>query len=955
MRELFEDSDLIPLGICDCRNLYINRKVDKKHTSSFIMSEGDDLDILADIKALDEALALSAREKLQQCVSNQQSDASSDAEDSNNDDYVDYLCTNRHIDKSLNAYEINTKLITGLTITKRKLTALLEECEQKIKLLDEKITKAKDESSYGNKLTIINAGMPYFKDKNYFSAPKNYDTKLKEARGELFLPSLSRTCRWSGKDRETLLNAINNQAIESVLCGEFNEEIDDKTKLVIPRNFNEMVGAVGEREFDWYKISVMDFDNRHTPVECRAMWNVYLHPEFRKDEWTSAEDGKLLKYTREFKCQDWDAITRKLGTNRSAYQCFIRYNTIKKVPSSGRPWTKQEDRHIAKVIEAVRVGDYIPWFELANHMRHRTKQQIYVRWMYRKSPHLRKGRFTVVETSTLMKAVQRYGTDFPKISSAVMPHRTSIQLQQRYRTVLEKCSNLWTVNDDVALINLYIKYNNNWSKIATYFSDKSRTQVRHRYTALLKYVQKGVSLESIPRPYIMFPGRKISINNKNKMSSSMLKMHNKLAYRKYLQDRQQHTVQIYDIQLRLYETFCLPLSIKCNNSEELDDTEQLARDTKKLYNTLTLLNANLDMPDLNFLNYVQLNNREKQYLVSLKEHMNMVNNRLQNDELIEKFRTQMFGQSEDSENDFFIPPLPFEGYVRTLKTKKSKIKNTSIDYDLGFNEKFLIDIPTHFSVTNSILPFLSVEEEMQFYKFGQFLISDYHDCDQQDVDLYKSLKCIFSFAKESPSSKASPECSRPNASLEDHEQSNKSKETTSVNEDAEKGDTSNVILPNQATLLGWKNLLLWKLLYDYQNESGQQYEFGNEQNPEPTTTNSRPAQTESAEYQLLRTRLLQLFKFPISLSNTILQVQGPETIFVAKSTTKPTVVPTVSTVSRKRKHNSAKSVLSLQLNKNDSLDVPADSDSQLNSGVTTQKNFEVCSCRTTRKKYKITK
>ncbi|XP_071567785.1 uncharacterized protein Pbp95 [Temnothorax nylanderi] len=942
MRELFEDSDLILLGICDCRNLYINRKVDKKHTSSFIMSEGDDLDILADIKALDEALALSAREKLQQCVSSQQSDASSDAEDSNNDDYVDYLCTNRYIDKSLNAYEINTKLITGLTITKRKLTALLEECEQKIKLLDEKIMKAKDESSFGNKLTIVNAGMPYFKDKYYFSAPKNYDTKLKEARGELFLSSsLSRTCRWTGKDRETLLNAINNQAIESVLCGEFNKEIDDKTKLVIPRNFNEMVGAVGEREFDWYKISVMDFDNRHSPVECRAMWNIYLHPEFKKDEWTSAEDGKLLKYTREFKYQDWDAITRKLGTNRSAYQCFIRYNTIKKVPSSGRPWTKQEDRHIVKVIEAVRVGDYIPWFELANHMRHRTKQQIYVRWMYRKSPHLRKGRFTVLETSTLMKAVQRYGKDFSKISSAVMPHRTSIQLQQRYRTVLEDSVNLWTVNDDVALINLYMKYNNNWSKIATYFSNKSRTQVRHRYTALLKYVQKGVSLESIPRPSIM--------------STSTLKIYNKLAYRKYLQDRQQHTVQIYDIQLRLYETFCLPLSIKCNNSEELDDTEQLARDTKKLYNTLTLLNANLDMPDLNFLSYVQLNNREKQFLVSLKEHMNMVNNRLQNNELIEKFRTQMFGHSpEDSENDFFIPPLPFEGYVRTLKNKKSKNKNTSIDYDLGFNEKFLIDVPTHFSVTHSILPFLSVEEEMQFYKFGQFLISDYHDCDQQDVDLYKSLKCIFSFAKESPSSEASPECSRPNASsktsLEDHEQSNKSKETTSINKNAEKGDTSNVILPNQATLLGWKNLLLWKLLYDYQNESGQQYEFGNEQNLEQRTTNSRPAQTESAEYQLLRTRLLQLFKFPISLSNTILQVQGPETIFVTKPS-KP-VQNAVPTVSRKRKHNSAKSV---QLNKNDSLDVPADSDSQLNSDVTTQNNFEVCSCRTTRKKYKRTK
>lgn len=913
----------------------------------FAMSESDDSDILADIQALDEALALTAKRRSKLSVSSsQRSDVSSDIEDfEENDDYLDYLYTNQSIDESLNAYEINTRLITGLTITKKKLTILLRECEQKINLLDEKILESRDESSLNSKLAISHAGMPYFKNKDFFGAPKNYDTKLKEARNELFLPSLKKPSRWSAKDRETLLSAINNQAIESILCGEFDKEIEKttsdnqvkKTKLVLPRNFNEMVGAIGEREFDWYKISAMDFDNKHSPGECRAMWNVYLHPDFRKNEWTSAEDNELLKCAKEYKYQDWDAITRKLGTNRSAYQCFIRYNTIKKVPSAGRSWTKQEDRHLVKIINALSIGNYTPWAEFANHMRHRTKQQIYVRWMYRKAPHLRKGRFTYAETSTLMKAVQKYGKDFCKISNVVMPHRTSIQLQQRYHTVTAINNlNLWTINDDMTLINLHTKYRNNWSKIATFFSNKSRTQVRHRYTALLKYTWKGVSIENIPRPPPSIRNRKVLINKKS--SSSNAKIRNNIA-------RLQRAVNILDIQLRLYETLCFPLSIKLNISEELYDVEQLAYNTKKLYNTLNLLNVNLDIPN-DFLNCVQLtetNNRDKQLLISLKEHINLLkNNGPQNNELIEKFRTRMFGcASEVSENDFFIPPLPFDGYVKTKKNKNQK--NTSIDYDLDVNEEFLVDVPTEFSVIPSVLPFVNIEEQIQFYKLGQILTNDYHNYGEQNIDLYKSLKCIF-LTKKNTSDEASSEYNGLNVNSKSSEEQLNKKENVDINEDDEKTNMSDIILPNQATLLGWKNLLLWKLLYDdHQDESREQCESSFE-DPEQTPMDA-PMQTESAEYQLLRTRLRQLFKFPISLSNTILQMSGPEMIFSIKE---KSIQQKKIGFPKKRKFEDTNSV-----QMKDSSNVLTNSDSQLKSDVTTRK-LPARNCKTVHKRYKIT-
>ncbi|KYQ50072.1 snRNA-activating protein complex subunit 4 [Trachymyrmex zeteki] len=934
------------------------------------MSEFDDLDLLdiqADIQALDEALALSAKKKSQQYVScNQQSDVSSNVGAEDDDDHVNYLHANQEIENSLNAYEINTRLISGLTIAKKKLTTLLEECEQKLRLLDEKLMKSTDESSSNSKLAISNAGIPYFKDKDYFSAPKNIDTKRKEAASEVFLLNLKKPSRWSGKDREILLNAINNQAIESVLSRGVNKEIDEsisdqikKTKLVIPRNFNEIVGPLGAKEFDWHKISVMDFDNKHSPGECRAMWNVYLHPAFRKSEWTNAEDKKLLKCIREYKCQDWDAIAQKLDTNRSAYQCFIRYNTIKKVPLAGQFWTRQEDKHLTKVINTIKIGDYISWSDVANHFRHRTKQQIYVRWTYRKAPHLRKGRFTHQETLTLLKAMQKYGTDFSKISSTVMPHRTSVQLQERYQTVVSNINNrynVWTLNDDIMLINLQLQYSNDWSGISKHFSDKTRTQVRHRYIALLKYIAKGISLETIPRRPLTIPNRRNFINKKSSNKASKIHIRNVIF--------EMPVVNIFDIQLRLYEAFCFPLSIKPNSSEELYDIEQLRRDTKKLHYTLNLLNANLDIPD-DFLNYVQLNNKEKQLLVSLKEYLNVKH--VQNNDLIEKYSIRMFGCAvEVNEGDFFIPPLPFDGHVKLRKIIKNQ-KNTSINYNLGINEKFLIDVPADFSMTPSVFPFVGIEEEIQFHKFGQFLTSDYHNFLEQNLDLYKSIKCIFSFAKTQISKETLLEHNKLNVnsetkvSLEAYEQLelNKfNKETITVKEDKEDEDVNmgNIISPNQATLIGMKNLFLWKLLYDYQHESHVRCEwmasFGNESKSEGIATNSEFTGMESTEYQLLRARLRQLFELPIGLSNTILEVQGPEAIFLKDKQTR-------RIISRKRKFEDDvcenTEINPLKLNKRNDSNVSADSNSQLNLNITSGNHSRMRSCKIVKKKFKITR
>ncbi|GAB1864950.1 snRNA-activating protein complex subunit 4 [Camponotus japonicus] len=897
------------------------------------MSESDDSDIQADIEALTAALSLpTTSNSQQQFISNdsRSSSPSINFEESDDEDlkYI-YMKEDK---KSLNAHEINEKLITGLMLVKKNLITLLQECERKIKELDEKMI-SRDRSSLRtvDRISVNDVGMPYFKDKNHFKAPKNYDRKVKESRGELFLPSLRKPSRWTGRDREKLLKAIHNEAIESILSTKFNNEIDESCKetssnqaekIVLPRNFREMVGAVGEKEFDWHKISSEDFDDKHSPGECEVMWNVYLHPDFNKSEWTGAEDNKLLQYAKKCKYQDWDTITLLLGTNRSAYQCFIRYNTIKKIPFSGCAWTNEEDKFLANIINHLKIGDYIPWAEVANHMRHRTKQQIYTRWMYRKAPHLKKGRWNYLETKTLLNAVEKYGTDFPKISNIVMPHRSSIQLSARYQTIIENMNdNMWTIDDDERLLRLHKNYNNDWSKIATYFSNKSRTQVRHRFSAIVKYMNKNISFEDIPRPSLS-----------KQISKYKLKKH--------------RIIHMDDIQLRLYEILSLP-PLEIINSQKSYDSNQLAYDTRRLYNTLNLLNANLDFSN-SFLNHAPLNKKEKQLLTSLKEYINIRNNGIQNHEQIERFRMQMFGCVEEINENSFIPPLPFDGYIRT---KKIKSKNQSIDCELiNDNEKFLIDVPTEFSVNPYIHSFINIEEEIQFHKFSELLISDCYECNEQHMNLYKLLECNLSFDKINTTSEY-----HVTDIMNDLELTNYNKKKclnklqTPINieytndEDNEEKLFSGIIMPNRPTLLGLKNLLLWKLLYEYQNKSKHcKILFNDEQQEIEQITTDCPI-TESVEYQLLQTRLLQLFKLPIGLSNTMLELSGPERIFLTKEENQ-------KTVSKKRKLEEVNSVkLSKKTN---NYNIFASSSFKIDSDETADSPI-LRSCKVVYKKYKI--
>ena len=311
-------------------------------------------------------------------------DNDDDADDDGNDDsivnidqqnaYEDYKCHNLQ-----DLFELNKKLIESIVSAREKVNVLLEECRSKLRSIDEQISK--HTNSWQAKIVSFNAGMPYFKDKNYFTAKRNQDTETKIRNGELRLAELQRIHRWNQIDKNNLLKAIRYEVTLTLLTRSQPDEVyidNNITKTSqLPNDVREAIGTLGTMKFDWLKIANNISDNKHTAEECEVMWNVFLHPDINKQKWTPKEDRNLNRIVEEYEFEDWDAIAKALNTKRSGYQCFVRYNTNNwKNLMKGQSWTPLDDETLLYLVSKLKIGDYIPWGYIASCMNNWTKQQV---------------------------------------------------------------------------------------------------------------------------------------------------------------------------------------------------------------------------------------------------------------------------------------------------------------------------------------------------------------------------------------------------------------------------------------------------------------------------------------------------------------------------------------------------------------------------------------------------
>lgn len=103
-------------------------------------------------------------------------------------------------------------------------------------------------------------------------------------------------------------------------------------------------------------------------------------PSLNRKSWTAAEEDRLLNAANEYGNEDWMEIAKFVG-NRSAYQCFIQFQTkftAKNISKNVR-WTPEEDKLLIDSISKYRIGNVIPWTKILEQFSNRTKLQLYNR------------------------------------------------------------------------------------------------------------------------------------------------------------------------------------------------------------------------------------------------------------------------------------------------------------------------------------------------------------------------------------------------------------------------------------------------------------------------------------------------------------------------------------------------------------------------------------------------
>lgn len=784
------------------------------------------------------------------------------------------------IDKLKAALDLNKQMIEKLMNTKNEVSAILEDCEEQLQMIDEKMKKYVKHWTNNSKSNISAAGMPYFKDKNCFAAPKNHDTKLKAARGELQIANFQKACIWTIKDRKVVLNTVYEEVMVSILENSQNEGMQESKvnniissedtfkRMLKARNVDEIIGPLGEKKFDWLKIAAMNVDGRHSADECSVMWNILLHPDINKSKWTRTEESRLKKIAKLYRYEDWDNIAKKLNTKRSGYQCFVKYTSMGNLLKlTERTWTMKEDERLCDIVAKCRIGNFVPWAEVMSYMNFRPKQQLYFRWMFKLAPHLKKGRFTKAESETLLQGVHKFGTNFSLIAAQLMPDRTSIQLNDHYQTLTSKGStHHWTLQADMKLIDLYKKIGPDWSKIAKNFKYKNRTQLRHRYTALYKYASKGLSIFEIPRT---------KNENLSKMEDA------EFSDKEYCVDVIENDIDDKLDEL-LIEHFQNLSTIKSSHNENFYyDSQKLCRDTKELYSILESLQADLHIPD-NF-DYLPLIEIDKQLLYSLKTYIKSKFEKQNSNKEVEAFKLKMFGlQNNEEQKDHFIPPLPFGAYADIKNHKQTK----SIDYVFDTNKKFVVDVNMEFNTPESIIHFIGgLEEHIQFNKISTLYCNKKDKCEQQRIiQSISNIHKKFNVHKNNDfpnSTERDKSCS-----LNVNNQLNFTQPKNYINKNNylvykvkttvyesfgesslwvspmdHKKEVVNVlgvaIKPNYITLSTYRNLVTLKNIYDIENISN---------NVQSNYKDIEKAYKSEKAYELLKRRLIQLFKYPICMS-----------------------------------------------------------------------------------------
>ncbi|XP_072382424.1 uncharacterized protein Pbp95 [Diabrotica undecimpunctata] len=404
----------------------------------------------------------------------------------------------------------------------KKLKDLLIECQSNIldinTIIHEKIS---DKKMYPKSSRSWRLGAPYFKDKLNFPAPLNDEALQKKLGDEQSIYDFISIKRWSSLECDSVIRAVKlNYSINTIT--HIRNEIK-KLELSNDENKNEKIMELQEKQkqFDdqdnlpipplgsdehinWIRVSEVFLRDKHSDFECRSMWHMFLHPNLNKSPWGSEETKKMLNLVQKYKRQNWIAIAKELGTNRTCFGVFINYinnfhNTLKK-----GGFTRAEDKKLVNLVRKFRVGEYIPWTKIARHFKYRERSQLHHRFKYfLNQVDKKQGKFSMAEDCMILLCVEKFGMAYHKVAE-YLKDRSRSQIRTRYTSCLHLNGkkNTWTVAEDDLLVRLKEQGGTNWCNIARSL-ERTSGQTRQRYYVIKKYLEKhpGETIINVPRRF----------------------------------------------------------------------------------------------------------------------------------------------------------------------------------------------------------------------------------------------------------------------------------------------------------------------------------------------------------------------------------------------------------------------------------------------------------------------
>lgn len=351
---------------------------------------------------------------------------------------------------------------------------------------------------------------PYFRDVNGMRAPMNEDEAIKRANKEMD-PYIALAPVWTTEENRMLVKAVHNSLVKEntralmdrkeALQERLDQQVEEDAGIAQRiRELDAQLAEIQEmdlptllersvRPIDWLQIAAVNMRPHRDAFSCEMHWRHLLDVRLNREPWTPAEDDRLRTLAHARDDRHWDEIAQELKTNRSVFQCFLRYaSTLTRRLHTGA-FTVEEDLRLLQLINVCKEGENISWPQVTHFMGCRSKKQVVSRYNRSLHPELQHGRWTAEEDIMLLIAIKLYGSHGWNKVATLLPGRSAQQCREHYKDHYAQkiVSGSYTAEEDVILLELVEKIGSGrWALVAREMPWRTANSVLLRYKRLRK-------------------------------------------------------------------------------------------------------------------------------------------------------------------------------------------------------------------------------------------------------------------------------------------------------------------------------------------------------------------------------------------------------------------------------------------------------------------------------------